>query len=170
MNISEIKSDFQSSPDNQIIDLSDSTKQMAFGEWFEKRSIKLNVCDKPNKSLINKTNIAGRCYGNSQSNALQNEIEYYEGFVKLNGTNIMHGFNVSEGKVQDYTALSNPKEFTDWNGKSPTEYCGVKIEKEFIEKHNGEDLQKNYVNIPPLLEKLFIEETSKLKAHTANNG
>ena len=36
MNISEIKSEFQSSFDNQIEHLSDLTKQKAFWEWFEK--------------------------------------------------------------------------------------------------------------------------------------
>jgi hypothetical protein len=161
MNITEIKSDFQSGPDNQIIDLSDKARYKDFWNWFQKKAVDLEICDKPKKELVNDSNIAGRCYGNSQVITVNENIDYYEGFVKNKGSFLMHGFNVVDGKVQDYTALSNPKDFKDWNGKLASDYCGVKIDKAFIEKHNSEDIKENYINIPPLLEKLFIEETSK---------
>ncbi len=160
MKVSEIRRDYQSGPDNQMIDLSDPTRSKQFWEWFESRAIDLDVCDSPSEDLINDSNIPGRCYGNAQIITVNNGLEYYEGFVKNKDSFLMHGFNVSNGKVQDYTALSNSKDFTSWNGKPASQYCGVKIEKGFIDKYNADYIEQNYFNIPPLLEKLFVEEIS----------
>jgi hypothetical protein len=57
--------------------------------------------------------IPGNCFGNSQKVAIEEQIEYCEGFCKVNGTYILHGFNIFDNCVIDSTVQSNPNNFND---------------------------------------------------------
>jgi len=154
----EIKQDFYTGCDPDVLILNNENKNK-FWEWFCKRAVKLNVTTSPNTLLVNgDKNIAGRCFGNSQIIALEVGLDYYEGFVKHNDTFIFHGFNAENNKVHDYTALSNERGYVDINGNLPSEYFGIKINKEFIEKHNKELIENNDFNIDHLLYKMFESE------------
>lgn len=154
-----IKRDFGTGPDTEVLNLN-HTERGKFWNWFNKRAIKLNKSSSPRKHLISKEkNICGRCYGNSQTITLSENIKYCEGFVKINGSFILHGFNVEENNVHDYTVLSNESDFTDINGQLPSEYYGVEISQEFIEQYNKVAIENGEMNIDPLLKRLFEAET-----------
>ncbi len=150
----KIKNDFWSSPDNELLDLKDS-ELVKFLEWFESNANKFEISNNPNKKLINKSNIPGRCFGNSQIISINNPQEYSEGFIKVKGTYNLHGFNIKDNTVEDYTVLSNPEVFKDDNGNLPTEYYGILIPKDFITKHNNHLIKINSMNIPQLIDKYY---------------
>jgi len=109
----------------------------------------------------NKTNILGRCFGNSQAITLSENIDYFEGFMKCNDNFILHGFNVYNNEVIDYTVNSNKCKFKDRDGNLPSEYYGIKINKNIIIKYNKDLIKEKSLNIRPLLKKLFELESLK---------
>ena len=150
----KIKQDFWTSPYNELLDLTESESNQ-FLEWFGNTVNKFEISNKPDEKLINDSNIPGRCFGNSQIISINNPQEYYEGFVKSKDGFNLHGFNIKNKTVEDYTVLSNPNNFKDSNGNLPSEYYGIMIPKNFITEHNIQDIETNSYNISQLIDKYF---------------
>lgn len=157
--IDEIIHNFYSGSDTQTLVLRQSEKSN-FWKWFASNVRKFSVSNYPDLNFINDSNFAGGCFGNSQIIAFKSEKEYCEGFAKVKGNFIFHGFNISNNEVEDYTVLNNKEIFYDMNGDLPNIYYGIKIPKEFIEQCNKMEIEENQLNINHLIDKFFRSKYS----------
>jgi hypothetical protein len=137
----DIYTSFNMGPDNQLLGLSEE-EMVLFWNWFRENAVNYEISDNLDKELIGKENVvAGRCFGNSQEIAIEENKNYCEGFMKSKDGFIMHGYNIDKNLVEDYTVKSYVPEFTDINGNLPSEYYGIIIPNAFVEKLNGENLK-----------------------------
>lgn len=154
--MAEIRYSFQTGADNETLVFNDEDEKNRFWEWFQNESEHFDISNSPNQSLVGVENVAGRCFGNSQTICLNHNLDYSEGFLKTNNDFYFHGFNLNvEGHVEDYTALSHPDVF----GTGSKEYYGVLIDNDFICENNLEVLVEGAMNIPHLLYLYFRHRT-----------
>lgn len=154
--MAEIRLGYQGGLDNQTLIFNNEDEKNRFWEWFQIEAEHFDISNSPNQSHIGVQNIAGRCFGNSQTICLNHNLDYCEGFILKNYDSIFHGFNLNiDGHVEDYTALSHPDVF----GTGSKEYYGVLIDNNFICEHNLEDLVDGAMNIQHLLYLYFRHKT-----------
>jgi len=103
--IAEIRFDFSTGSDTEENHFENDEE---FWNWFQENANEYSVCQEEDTSFSNQDNLPGNCFGNSQRLSLQNDIDYCEGFLKVKGTFIFHGFNVRNNCVIDSTIQSNP--------------------------------------------------------------
>jgi hypothetical protein len=128
--LNQIKFDFYTGADNETLTI-DQTDP--FWDWFMTNAGSYSPCEGFDTYYTGQNAIAGNCFGNSQKVSIQEGINYCEGFCKVNGIFILHGFNILDDCVIDSTVQSNPDSFRDRNRNLPTEYYGVIIPNELIE-------------------------------------
>jgi len=150
----QIMFDFHAGPDNQNLHFT-RHEINDFWNWFGAEAINYEISNDPNYNLINSSNRPGRCFGNAQVIAINNNKSYCEGFANMQGSFNLHGFNLYNEMVEDYTVLSNQGDYRDSEGRLPSEYYGILIPNEFILQHNRFDIENNHMNIPPLLADYF---------------
>jgi hypothetical protein len=99
--------------------------------------------------------LRNRCIGNSQTAAVKHGLHYIEGFATSDKQSyLFHGFNLLNDQIVDVTVNSNPKAFEE-TGKL-VGYLGVSIPLHFIMEKNAEVVNRNSLNIPPLLYLYFL--------------
>jgi hypothetical protein len=95
--------------------------------------------------------LKSKCFGNSQYLHLIHGIDYFEGFFKVKGSFIFHGFSLIGSNVIDITVLTNQADFLDHNQNLPFEYFGINIPSEFIKTNAEKILGVKHYNFPNLL-------------------
>lgn len=75
-------------------------------------------------------------------------MEYYEGFVKLNGRFIFHGFNVIEDEVVDVIFHNYEDIFLDFNRTLQNYYVGICIPTTMIIELNAPGIANDWPHIP----------------------
>lgn len=152
---SEIRRDFNVSPDQEMLPISVGEAEL-FWDWFRKCS-ELTTVDVDLPPRINDKSLLGQCYANSQFEAVNNNCDYCEGFMKVKGHFYYHAYNVSLNRVVDVTA--NEYFIDDVTGLLPIDYYGIIIPNDLIWDINGEAIDTYEKNrIKPLL-KTYWERT-----------
>lgn len=158
--IHKIKNDLNNGPNRDVLQLSESEIDN-FWHWFGVSAQKFEVSKQVTSKRIGGSIRLGRCFGNSQTIALEYGKEYCEGFMKLTRSSehtprfILHGFNAFDWRAEDFTVLNNPKAFKGYNGELPDEYYGIIIPHDLIEEHNKNHIEASCINIPHLIDKYF---------------
>lgn len=154
----KIRSDLRTSPDiERMINYGwNNEKIEAFLIWFQQKAKKLDISSNINTNPINCENIKiATCFGNAQYISIKYNLLYYEGFAYKNAElgdpgYFLHGFNMQDDRVKDFTFLCNKN-----NSKLPTEYYGILIPRKCIIKHNGPQLDTDIDDRDPLLFTVF---------------
>lgn len=149
--LSDIIYSYTSGGDSGSFNFESTQEQNDFWEWFSENAEELTSNNNLNDLVDDNTYYAGNCYGNSQAIALKHSKSYYEGFVLSKGFYIRHGFNFSDGNLQDFTIHYNKDNFREDNGHLPNHYVGIRIPNNFISDNRNADITTNYLNIDPLL-------------------
>jgi hypothetical protein len=135
--------------------ISDDQKEK-FWQWFKEKANWYYAV--PSDELVD-TEFEGNCFDIAQKISQEKNMDYLEGFVLTTLDPTYHGFNLSDNKVKDYTARKHQEDYKFMNsGQLPTEYCGIKIPDELIKAENSNHIEKNSINLRPLLYKLFLKE------------
>jgi len=150
--LNQIKFDFYTGADNETLTI-DQTDP--FWDWFMTNAGSYSPCEGFDTYYTGQNAITGNCFGNSQKVSIQEGINYCEGFCKVNGIFIFHGFNILDNCVIDSTVQSNPNSFMDRNRNLPTEYYGVLIPNNLIEGNPNEQGVGDFLNRDPLLLDFF---------------
>jgi len=154
--LSQIKGDFYRGSDTLTLIFNNQEEENLFWSWFKENAVKYKFKDKLEYNTLMDRIIPSRCFGNSQVIALKMEKDYGEGFVKVEGNFILHGFNIHGIFAEDYTIAKSPQSFKDTGGKLPSEYYGIIIPKDFMTEENKQLIDENDTNIPFLISKYFL--------------
>ncbi|MBO9672154.1 MAG: hypothetical protein J7577_01820 [Sphingobacteriaceae bacterium] len=154
--LDQIRNDFYMGPDHEYL-LIDNANVDSFWNWIKENSFVYTELSAP-ENLSKAKFLASRCIGNSQVAAIDNEIEYLEGFARRQDRFIFHGFNVAGENVIDVTAINHPNNFEKFFGGVPNYYVGIKIPHEFLNEVNGEAIAENHININPLLYRFYLQQ------------
>jgi hypothetical protein len=130
-----------------------------FFNWFQKKAEEFELSNELSLNVDLERLVPGQCHENAQAISVEYNVDYYEGFTKdKNGTYFFHGFNVVDGKVEDYSMLKSQVEFGyDRNKSFEKKYFGIKIEYSYImEKHPN--IKLGCINMGELLVSYFLEE------------
>lgn len=152
--LNEIKTDFYTGPDNQVLNIEDKDP---FWEWFMENANGFDICKDFVDLYTNESNLTGNCFGNSLKVSHEEGIDYCEGFSKVKGSFILHGFNLIDNCVIDSTGQSNPELFQDINGRLPTEYYGIIIPTDFLPEELSTSQDNNYINISSRLYDYYLQ-------------
>jgi len=151
--LNDIRYDFSTGPDTEENNFANDEP---FWNWFRENTNSYYQCDIKDLAYTDESNLPGNCFGNSQRITQQDDLEYCEGFVKVNGAYIFHGFNVLNNCIIDSTIQSNPNSFIDNSGELPSEYIGVVIPKDFVEDNASLDVTETSINQPSLLYEYYL--------------
>ena len=151
--LTDIRYDFSTGPDTEENNFANDEP---FWNWFQENANSYSLCNNEDLDYTDENNLPGNCFGNSQKITLQNDIDYCEGFININGAYILHGFNIFNNCVIDSTIQSNPNSFRDNSGELPSEYLGVVIPKAFVEDNSSLDVNEININQPSLLYEYYL--------------
>jgi hypothetical protein len=145
--LKEIMGDFYNGPDQEMMVIS-AEERDEFWQWVANAGTLMTI-DSEQPPRINDEKFGSQCYGNSQIETVNKNVYYYEGFTKINNHFIYHAYNVSENHVVDVTA--NKYFLDEIAGLLPVNYYGINIPIAFILELNGRSVERNEINIRPLL-------------------
>ena len=154
--LNEIKQNFYQGSDHEMLIIPNDEIE-AFWNWFAENG-SIHTMAENNNLFHHGSYRAGRCFGNSQTASLNHQLEYYEGFAKVNGRFIFHGFNIIEDQVVDVTVRNYEDIFLDFNGVLPNDYVGIYIPTAMIIELNAHGIANEWPNIPHLLYRLYETE------------
>jgi hypothetical protein len=160
--LTQIMVDFYTGPDSEVLNI---RQEDPFWEWFRANAFRYTPCAYLDTLYSGQNSIAGNCFGNSQKVAVEEQIEYCEGFCKVKGIFILHGFNVFDNCVIDSTVQSNSDIFLDINNALPNEYYGVLVPTDLIEIALDVSNVVNYLNRSSKLLDFFVNNQAKVKSH-----
>ena len=151
--LSQIMFDFSTGPDTEVLNVGQDDP---FWEWFLENANRYSPCEYLDSLYSDNHALPGNCFGNSQGVALQEGIDYCEGFCRVQENFIFHGFNIFDNCVIDSTVQSNPNNFVDGNNILPNEYYGVIIPANLIENVPNGNSDVNYINRQSKLYDYFL--------------
>jgi hypothetical protein len=137
----QIKSDFMTGMDQETLQLSPDSVDV-FWAWFRNNAVLCHPAEIEYDKYVDEMILRSRCFGNAQHLHLTEGWDYFEGFFKVKGSFILHGFNLVGANVLDLTVLTNQADFLDHNQTLPFEYLGINIPSEFV-KTNAEEIGKH---------------------------
>ncbi len=151
--INQLKIDIQYGQDSTNFDFNEEELDL-FWDWFQINAVSFNQSNSIDASLVSSTeNLPSRCFGNSQRKTVNNSLQYAEGFVKVHGAFIHHGFNIVNNQYIDYTVLSYPDAFR-CHDRLPYKYYGIIINTELI-NDNADEINALIGYNDPKLELVF---------------
>ena len=137
-------------------------REDTFWDWFQKTATYYPINNDYKVEQKDKDILEGNCFGNSQSNAVSNNKEYYEGFVKIKAEWILHAFNVNEErKVEDITVKNNEENFIKKYDNLNYDYYGINIPRDYLNENLPTDIKDSFLNKTALIYNFYTSLINK---------
>lgn len=146
--IEEIKYRFNFYDFQETLKLTEEVRP-AFINWIANSAEGFSILEEDVRKSKNDIYTPNRCFGNALLFAKENDADYFEGFVRLGGRVIHHGFVVKDGKIIDITRDNRkPDQEESWTIDS--QYWGIRIPENHLSKIEEKISDSNY-NDPQLI-------------------
>lgn len=144
---------FNTNGDADYLRIADEHSEL-FWDWFYSNAVQYEIMS-TEQGYADPAFLRNRCIGNSQVGGVRLGLHYVEGFASSDGQSyLFHGFNLLNGHVVDVSINSNPEAFEKSGALS--HYLGIEIPLDFVMGENAELINKNILNIPPLIYRYFL--------------